>query len=327
MADSALVYNSHCKKYEVSRKCVCSLAELRTGDHIAFHQMCNSYWHHAIVESIDSSANKLDVIEYSNTAIDFLDDNCSPPRKLKDIELAKVKRVTYNFQSGGVYLMSHAHCLDPDTVVQRARGKLNERQYNPLTNNCEHFAMWCKTGESSSDQVNKAKEMLQEEYGKAAPCGAMAIALATFIQIVTIGIGTKTEIIVSTPKEEFGKIMFSVTTSTTLVMSTHYATAPKYSFGYETMACRAVFEAISAVNDILYAYEDMKEGQISRVAFKKAAFKKFVTSLGSFVGSSIGMIVGQVALFFPFVGGLVGSVVGGLVGSFMFNMAANAAFP
>lgn len=93
------------------------------------------------------------------------------------------------------------------------------------------------------------------------------------------------------------------------------------------MACRAVFEAISAVNDILYAYEDMKEGQISRVAFKKAAFKKFVTSLGSFVGSSIGMIVGQVALFFPFVGGLVGTVVGGLVGSFMFNMAANAAFP
>ena len=315
MADSALVYNSHCKKYEVLRKCVSLLTELQIGDHIAFQQMGNSYWHHAIVESIDSSANELNVIEYSNTAIDFLNDNCSPPRKLKDIQLAKVKRVTYNFQSEGMYLMLHKHCLDPDTVVERARGRLNEQQYNPFTNNCEHFAMWCKTGESSSDQVNKAEEMLQEECGKAAPCGAMAIALATLIQIV------------STPKEEFGKIMFSVTTSTTLVMSTHYATALKYPFGFETMACRAVFEATSAVNDILCAYEDMKEGQISREAFKKAAFKKFVTSLGSFVGSSIGMIVGQVALFFPFVGGLVGTVVGGLVGSFMFNMAANAAFP
>ena len=33
--------------------------------------------------------------------------------------------------------------------------RLGEEEYNLITNNCEHFAMWCKTGESVSCQVNQ----------------------------------------------------------------------------------------------------------------------------------------------------------------------------
>lgn len=41
----------------------------------------------------------------------------------------------------------------PQVVVQRAESRLGERKYNLLFNNCEHFASWCKTGVSESQQV------------------------------------------------------------------------------------------------------------------------------------------------------------------------------
>jgi len=41
-------------------------------------------------------------------------------------------------------------------TVRRARSRVGERSYNLLFNNCEHFALWCKTGKSKSIQVEKA---------------------------------------------------------------------------------------------------------------------------------------------------------------------------
>ena len=42
-----------------------------------------------------------------------------------------------------------------EETVRRARGRLGEEKYNLVTNNCEHFAMWCKTGVSDSSQVKQ----------------------------------------------------------------------------------------------------------------------------------------------------------------------------
>ena len=209
MAANAKVYNSHGKKYQVPRRRVYSLAELKNGDHIAFHQLSGSYWHHAIVEHIRVETAELEVIEYSNTAKEFLNNNCFPPRKLKDIRLAKVVRGRYNLQSEVVHLMLHEHCLDPATVVQRARSKLGEEKYCPLTNNCEHFAMWCKTGKSSSDQVEKAAKMLKKQVSKAVPCGALAAVplgkTATSTQIVTTGVRVVTKKIVTQTVTKVGE--------------------------------------------------------------------------------------------------------------------------
>ncbi len=41
-------------------------------------------------------------------------------------------------------------------IVNRARSRLGEQHYNLLTDNCEHFANWCTTGDDSSSQVRKA---------------------------------------------------------------------------------------------------------------------------------------------------------------------------
>lgn len=41
-----------------------------------------------------------------------------------------------------------------DAVIQRAESRLGESRFGLMSNNCEHFAAWCKTGISSSDQIN-----------------------------------------------------------------------------------------------------------------------------------------------------------------------------
>ncbi|CEQ03861.1 NC domain [[Clostridium] sordellii] len=44
--------------------------------------------------------------------------------------------------------------IPPHEVVNHAKSHLNERNFNLILNNCEHFAYWCKTGSKKSYQVN-----------------------------------------------------------------------------------------------------------------------------------------------------------------------------
>lgn len=49
--------------------------------------------------------------------------------------------------------MRYKTIFSGEKTVERARSKLGQKGYNILTNNCEHFAIWCKTGEEESSQV------------------------------------------------------------------------------------------------------------------------------------------------------------------------------
>ncbi len=46
------------------------------------------------------------------------------------------------------------HLYSPKETVERAKSLMGKIGYNLITNNCEHFATWCKTGISESAQVN-----------------------------------------------------------------------------------------------------------------------------------------------------------------------------
>lgn len=47
------------------------------------------------------------------------------------------------------------HLYSPEETVARARSRLGEEKYALPFNNCEHFAIWCKTGVHESHQVNE----------------------------------------------------------------------------------------------------------------------------------------------------------------------------
>lgn len=56
-------------------------------------------------------------------------------------------------RGNSVFVKSYVISYVPDVVIERAESRLGERQYHLLTNNCEHFATWCKIGKSESRQL------------------------------------------------------------------------------------------------------------------------------------------------------------------------------
>ncbi len=54
------------------------------------------------------------------------------------------------------------HLYSREETVQRAESRLGETEYRLLTKNCEHFAIWCKTGVAESHQVNALLRQLEQ---------------------------------------------------------------------------------------------------------------------------------------------------------------------
>ena len=50
-------------------------------------------------------------------------------------------------------IVKYKKSYNPDEIVRRAYERLNRRGYSLLFNNCEHFAVYCATGEKRSQQV------------------------------------------------------------------------------------------------------------------------------------------------------------------------------
>lgn len=53
------------------------------------------------------------------------------------------------------------HLYTPDETIRRARSRLGERKYDLGLNNCEHYAVWCKTGLRESSQVDAVLDRLE----------------------------------------------------------------------------------------------------------------------------------------------------------------------
>lgn len=51
------------------------------------------------------------------------------------------------------YYLDYYGNRDPKQIVEKAKCAIGQKGWNPATRNCEHFAMWAKTGKSISFQV------------------------------------------------------------------------------------------------------------------------------------------------------------------------------
>ena len=147
------------QKYKVPIERVYNFSQLHEGDHIAIKRLYGVYWHHAIIEDVETERGIINVIEYSNSAKEFSQDSSSP---FKNPGIATVRRGKYSGLEDSLYLIKHKKYKPADTVVLRAKSRLGENKYDPLNNNCEHFALWCKTGISSSEQVENIEKTVRK---------------------------------------------------------------------------------------------------------------------------------------------------------------------
>ena len=52
-----------------------------------------------------------------------------------------------------LYRINYDDCYDAEYTILRAGKLINEKRYDLLERNCEHFSRWCKTGSAKSSQV------------------------------------------------------------------------------------------------------------------------------------------------------------------------------
>ncbi|MCL2931454.1 MAG: lecithin retinol acyltransferase family protein [Trichodesmium sp. MAG_R03] len=88
---------------------------------------------------------------YEHHGIDCGDETVIHYRKGRET----IERTSKAYFTDGkkVYVKRYPLRYIADTVIQRAVSRLGERKYNIIFNNCEHFATWCITGVSYSQQV------------------------------------------------------------------------------------------------------------------------------------------------------------------------------
>lgn len=115
---------------------------LLPGDHISYG--CGTHSHHGIYCGDISYKDRL----YKEVVIHFEGKH----------KRGQIRGLAYHkfAQDREIYVLPYRKevCFAPETVIRRAINRLGEPDYNLFGNNCEHFAHWCKTGKSTSDQVN-----------------------------------------------------------------------------------------------------------------------------------------------------------------------------
>jgi hypothetical protein len=58
---------------------------------------------------------------------------------------------------------SKKYCIySPKETIERAKSRIGEEKYNLVSNNCEHFAIWCKSGIAESKQVDRVVRILTQ---------------------------------------------------------------------------------------------------------------------------------------------------------------------
>lgn len=73
-----------------------------------------------------------------------------------------------------VHMREYSQQDDPQVVIDRAESKLGSKEYNLVTNNCEHFATWCCTGRTASEQVRIVSSLTTTGAAAATSLGTTA---------------------------------------------------------------------------------------------------------------------------------------------------------
>lgn len=140
------------------------------GDHLYVDRLGGLYNHHGI----DCG---------DGTVIHYWPDGILLSSSVKRTDLRE-------FAEGGfVKVRSYAECDPPETVIGRAVSSLGARGFDPLTFNCEHFAVWCKTGRVESYQVRSAASYLRD-HPLAAGVALMLAPVAVPALVFTVFVGS-----------------------------------------------------------------------------------------------------------------------------------------
>lgn len=119
------------------------------GDHLFYYRVGAAYSHHGICCGDGT------VVHYESSLWLKLRSSVMPHVMLQPHVVPRICRVEWSeFALGSeVFVRPYEQSDSPENVLSRAISRLGEADYDLFDNNCEHFAVWCKTGRAISSQV------------------------------------------------------------------------------------------------------------------------------------------------------------------------------
>jgi hypothetical protein len=136
------------ERQKLKRNNTCQKNAPLPGDVIYVKRMGDLYRHYGIY------AGNNRVIHYAGHGGDWGEDVSIHEAPLRDFLQGARRFTVCEFKTHCD--ISGYHLYSREETLQREYQRLGEQNYNLITNNCEHFALWCRTGISASPQVKEA---------------------------------------------------------------------------------------------------------------------------------------------------------------------------
>jgi len=302
---------------------VIGLDDLKRGDHIKWKRR-EGLDHHAIVESIGENRHGervVNVIHYHAGSYEYLKSVVKYHlKKSKRIEKPSVKITELRHSDWSeMYKYIYDRWYDANEVVQRAISRLGERAYNMFTNNCEHFATWCKTGTHWSYQVDSFKlrscvaavEKGCVAIGDTVKCAISAVKNGSKIATEAIDMVASGIKAVSSGAGEYKKYALNSLCNVGVLGGVIAGITEVGLFGYNWHKAQKEYKAA-----LEHAEDERK-----KESFKQQRNRIITEAACEGTGGLIGSTAGAVALsFIPVVGTVIGGVVGGFLGRWFGKM-------
>lgn len=92
----------------------------------------------------------------------YFDPSCTSPHKIQVRTSFNMSDAAYN-TCINLNAKKGFKIYSPQETINRALSRIGEDKYSLLLNNCEHFAIWCKTGVSESFQVDNTVYSIMQQ--------------------------------------------------------------------------------------------------------------------------------------------------------------------
>ena len=295
-----------------AREPIRRLSDMKPGDHLLMTRNQGSsleYAHHFLCSGIDEISGKPKIIHYYNT----------PGNAMKQLfptslgsgscleQLGKIQEATLpdgdliakndvdsetdllsvEVQVERVVWPDELRQYSTEEVIARALTRMNEKYYHLTNNNCESFVMWCLCDLNISLQVTQTSKALCETVS------AIIRTLWHGLQQLPKVAAEIWDDIAAAAGRAFSKLGISIGVVTTVVV-----------------------ETIIAIWGIRKEYKKWGSGVLvkTRKEFIAEVVDKVLLALFRSGGSIAGMIVGQIVIPVPVLGGLFGAPIGMLGG-------------
>jgi len=162
---------------------------LKPGDHISFFNVALSYSYHGIIRVVHD--HYLLVIHYYNTIENIWNSLIQGSLYLtKVIQSEWHVRIHNDNEQIYLHYYDHTKCHSNEETLERAINYIGKSGYSLVGNSSEHWARWCRSGDTYSHQVIKFHNLIKDKAATLLIMDPCALIIKDVAIVGTQGLGS-----------------------------------------------------------------------------------------------------------------------------------------